>query len=91
VVLGGGNVKKLKECPAGAIIGSNDNAFIGGLLIWGQDMRSHPIVDIGTAAGSGTGKPAKPMLPPAASPKALAPQAAKPDSKPSKGDSKPSK
>jgi polyphosphate glucokinase len=91
VVLGGGNVKKLKECPVGAVIGSNDNAFIGGLLIWGQDMRSHPIVDIGTAAGSGTGRLAKPVLPPAASPKALAPQAAKPDSKPSKGDSKPSK
>ena len=63
VVLGGGNVKKLKECPAGAIIGSNDNAFIGGLLIWGQDMKAHPVVDIGTAAGSGSGKPAKSTAP----------------------------
>src|ERR1700723_3545987 len=43
VVLGGGNVKKLKECPVGAVIGSNDNAFIGGLLIWGQDMKAHPV------------------------------------------------
>jgi polyphosphate glucokinase len=63
VVLGGGNVKKLKECPKGAVIGDNENAFIGGLLIWGQDMRSHPIVDIGSAAGSGTGKPERPAKP----------------------------
>jgi polyphosphate glucokinase len=48
VVLGGGNVKKLKECPKFAVIGSN------------QNMKAHPVVDIGTAAGSGTGKPAKP-------------------------------
>jgi polyphosphate glucokinase len=66
VVLGGGNVKKLKECPAGAIIGSNENAFIGGLLIWGQDMKAHPIVDVGTAAGPGTGKAPKPAAPAAA-------------------------
>jgi polyphosphate glucokinase len=66
VVLGGGNVKKLKECPKGAIIGSNDNAFIGGLLIWGQDMKSHPVVNIGTAAGPGTGKAPKPVAPAAA-------------------------
>jgi len=56
VVLGGGNVKKLKEVPPGAVLGSNENAFIGGLLIWGQDLRAHPIVDVGTAAGSGVGK-----------------------------------
>jgi polyphosphate glucokinase len=56
VVLGGGNVKKLKACPPGCIIGSNDNAFTGGLLIWGQDMKAHPTVSLGTAAGSG--KPA---------------------------------
>jgi polyphosphate glucokinase len=66
VVLGGGNVKKLKECPKGAIIGSNDNAFIGGLLIWGQDMKAHPVVNIGTAAGPGTGKSPKPVTPAAA-------------------------
>jgi len=63
VVLGGGNVKKLKECPKGAIIGSNENAFIGGLLIWGQDMKAHPIVDLGTAAGPSTGKATKPVVP----------------------------
>lgn len=34
VVLGGGNVKKLKELPAGARLGDNDNAFIGGFRLW---------------------------------------------------------
>jgi|SRR5579872_234209 polyphosphate glucokinase len=62
VVLGGGNVKKLKDCPPGCVIGSNENAFTGGLLIWGQDMKAHPVVDIGTAAGSGKA-PAKVAIP----------------------------
>jgi polyphosphate glucokinase len=81
VVLGGGNVKKLKECPKGAVIGSNDNAFTGGLLIWGQDMKAHPIVDIGTAAGPGTGKPAKSAksaAPPLGSSEPKVPTATKP-------------
>ncbi len=34
VVLGGGNVKKLKAIPPGARLGSNRNAFIGGLRLW---------------------------------------------------------
>jgi polyphosphate glucokinase len=34
VVLGGGNAKKLKEIPPGARLGSNRNAFIGGLRLW---------------------------------------------------------
>jgi hypothetical protein len=34
VVLGGGNVKKLKEVPPGARLGSNGNAFIGGFRLW---------------------------------------------------------
>lgn len=34
VVLGGGNVKKLKELPAGCRAGSNDNAFRGGFRLW---------------------------------------------------------
>ncbi len=94
VVLGGGNVKKLKECPAGAIIGSNDNAFIGGLLIWGEDMRSHPIVDIGTAAGPGTGKLAKPpktAAPPVGSAEANVSGSTKSGSKTAKSDAKTSK
>jgi polyphosphate glucokinase len=36
VVIGGGNAKKLKSAPAGARLGSNDNAFIGGFRMWEQ-------------------------------------------------------
>jgi polyphosphate glucokinase len=48
VVLGGGNVKKLKELPAGCRAGDNANAFVGGGRLWEQ------------AAGSRT--PARPRL-----------------------------
>ena len=34
VVLGGGNVKKLKELPPGCRAGDNDNAFLGGFRLW---------------------------------------------------------
>ncbi len=34
VVLGGGNVKKLKELPPSCIAGDNNNAFIGGFRLW---------------------------------------------------------
>jgi len=34
VVLGGGNVKKLKELPEGSRVGTNDNAFLGGFRLW---------------------------------------------------------
>ena len=34
VVLGGGNVKKLKELPPGCRIGDNANAFVGGFRLW---------------------------------------------------------
>ena len=34
VVLGGGNNKKLKKIPAGARLGSNVNAFLGGFRMW---------------------------------------------------------
>lgn len=34
VVLGGGNVKKLKELPAGCREGDNGNAFLGGFRLW---------------------------------------------------------
>ena len=34
VVLGGGNVKKLKKLPNGCRVGDNDNAFIGGFRLW---------------------------------------------------------
>jgi polyphosphate glucokinase len=34
VVLGGGNVKKLKELPTGCRAGDNDKAFLGGFRLW---------------------------------------------------------
>jgi polyphosphate glucokinase len=36
IVLGGGNVKKLKELPPGCRAGQNANAFKGGFLLWKQ-------------------------------------------------------
>ncbi len=40
VVLGGGNVKKLKKLPPGARLGTNENAFKGGFRLWQNDSRS---------------------------------------------------
>ncbi len=37
VILGGGNAKKLKGLPAGAELGSNENAFKGGFRIWEKE------------------------------------------------------
>jgi polyphosphate glucokinase len=34
VVLGGGNIKKLKDLPAGWRVGDNANAFVGGFRLW---------------------------------------------------------
>jgi len=34
VVLGGGNVKKLKALPKGCRAGDNANAFLGGFRLW---------------------------------------------------------
>jgi predicted NBD/HSP70 family sugar kinase len=34
VVLGGGNIKKLKKLPPGTRLGSNENAFEGGFRMW---------------------------------------------------------
>jgi len=34
VVLGGGNSKYLKDLPDGVRLGSNDNAFLGGVRLW---------------------------------------------------------
>jgi polyphosphate glucokinase len=48
VVLGGGNVKRLKELPAGCRAGNNANAFLGGVRLWEE------------AAGGKT--PARPRL-----------------------------
>jgi polyphosphate glucokinase len=34
IVLGGGNVKKLKKLPPGTRLGDNRNAFLGGFRLW---------------------------------------------------------
>jgi polyphosphate glucokinase len=36
VVLGGGNVHKLKVLPPGCRAGDNDNAFRGGFRLWNE-------------------------------------------------------
>jgi len=38
VVLGGGNVKKLKKLPPGTRLGNNENAFRGGSELWNEDV-----------------------------------------------------
>ena len=42
VVLGGGNCKKLKDLPAGAQLGSNENAFVGGFRLWEKNHEANP-------------------------------------------------
>jgi len=41
VVLGGGNVKKLKKLPPGCRAGENNNAFRGGFRLWKQRNAGH--------------------------------------------------
>jgi predicted NBD/HSP70 family sugar kinase len=36
VVLGGGNVKKMKTLPSKTRLGANGNAFIGGYKLWSE-------------------------------------------------------
>ena len=43
VVLGGGNSKKLKKVPAGARLGSNENAFLGGFRMWEKNQPDNPL------------------------------------------------
>jgi glucose-6-phosphate isomerase len=38
VVLGGGNVKRLKELPEGCRAGDNANAFVGGFRLWDKAL-----------------------------------------------------
>ena len=42
VVLGGGNVKKLKELPPGCRAGDNANAFVGGFRLWQETRGCNP-------------------------------------------------
>jgi polyphosphate glucokinase len=49
VVLGGGNVKKIKKLPPKTRLGANGNAFIGGYRLWSEKKGSR--VDKGRQAG----------------------------------------
>jgi polyphosphate glucokinase len=50
VVLGGGNVKKLKELPPGCRAGDNANAFLGGFRLWEEpsDRKTHRLTKTGS-------------------------------------------
>lgn len=43
IVLGGGNAKKLKKLPPKGVLGTNLNAFKGGLRLWTRTRRSRGI------------------------------------------------
>jgi polyphosphate glucokinase len=43
VVIGGGNVKKLKKLPEGCRMGANANAFRGGFRLWEADRHRNAI------------------------------------------------
>jgi polyphosphate glucokinase len=43
VVIGGGNVDRLKKLPTHAVRGSNERAFAGGLSLWAQAGTTMPI------------------------------------------------
>jgi polyphosphate glucokinase len=53
VVIGGGNVKKLKALPPGAREGDNDNAFVGGFRLWQQ----FDSIQSGTVPTQNAGRP----------------------------------
>jgi polyphosphate glucokinase len=66
VVLGGGNVKKLRRLPRGARLGDNKNAFIGGFRLWEENRRvasnaaaSGPVVDDSRATAPPPIKPTR--------------------------------
>jgi polyphosphate glucokinase len=42
VVLGGGNVKRLKKLPPGCRAGDNENAFLGGFRLWEGNTKPTP-------------------------------------------------
>ena len=43
IVLGGGNVRKLKELPEGCRMGDNANAFAGGFRLWAGARKGKPL------------------------------------------------
>lgn len=55
VVLGGGNAKRLKTLPPNAVLGDNDNAFIGGFRLW--EEAGAPSASPSVVATSDSAKP----------------------------------
>jgi predicted NBD/HSP70 family sugar kinase len=53
VVIGGGNVKNLKELPPGCRTGDNANAFIGGFRLWEEEggRQGSPQKTVGAGSG----------------------------------------
>jgi hypothetical protein len=56
IVLGGGNVRKLKELPPGCRAGNNANAFRGGFALWNRDDERHSTRAERTAASFDAGQ-----------------------------------
>ena len=52
VVLGGGNVKHLKELPAHCRAGDNGNAFLGGFRLWDESVNGEPAPSVKTRTSS---------------------------------------
>jgi polyphosphate glucokinase len=52
VVLGGGNIKKLKRLPPGCRAGDNANAFRGGFRLWEEAAVRHPVTPATTRFGN---------------------------------------
>jgi polyphosphate glucokinase len=55
VVLGGGNIKKLKQLPPGCRAGDNANAFLGGLRLWDKASHSESSIPATTRRGNQKG------------------------------------
>ncbi len=54
VVLGGGNVRKLKVLPVGARAGNNANAFLGGFRLWDPNAEAPVIIKAEPTGETGT-------------------------------------
>jgi polyphosphate glucokinase len=55
VVLGGGNIKKLKQLPPGCRAGDNGNAFLGGFRLWEKTSPSEASIPATTRRGNQRG------------------------------------
>lgn len=56
VVLGGGNLKLLRQLPAGCRAGDNANAFVGGFRLWDAAGSDVPVTKHSVSTNSATGQ-----------------------------------